>query len=293
MQIHAAICRAISVSCCAFVLVGGMLLLQPIGVGVAQDTPKREVCFPDAKLCVDPELLEAHFEQLVFGAGAGLSQDVARSSGLDKLRKIGPQWSHFSLAADDGEYDVIEDEFVEIITILTSAYSGFQPLGAKADALTGLYIRIADYPTLLSEFKRDFAIAPNFLQRERLVRNFEKLKNISEQMDECFFFQLFYYIDSPSGGQQIGLSIVFVENQGDYEYCFLSGVMRAIGLDGYDRSIPSTVPTIFDKKGDRKISAYDVGATSILYNDRLVPGMTKDEAMPVVRQIISSMPSGF
>jgi hypothetical protein len=72
--------------------------------------------------------------------------------------------------------------------------------------------------------------------------------------------------------------------------CLHEEIVQALGLAN---DHPDVRPSIFNDDGEfALLTEHDEHLLHILYDPRLKPGMTVDEAMPVVRRIVAGIPLG-
>lgn len=102
-----------------------------------------------------------------------------------------------------------------------------------------------------------------------------------------------YGVDGGRDGGRIerGLILIKAELEGVFrESCFEEEIAQSMGLlNDHD----DVRPSIFNDKNEFAVmTRHDADLMRILYDARLAPGMTRDQAMPLVREIAAGLGSG-
>ena len=120
----------------------------------------------------------------------------------------------------------------------------------------------------------------------RFAHRFPQLQGLTDMMPfVCAVLPFAEELDSV-----ITASVVMVDvTLGDQQVrrCIAQEITQSIGLPN---DIDDPDGTIFSSNSTREtLSESDEQLIRILYDPRLIPGMTRDEAMPIVRQIVAEM----
>jgi hypothetical protein len=92
--------------------------------------------------------------------------------------------------------------------------------------------------------------------------------------------------EADGGAMTRGVVIFGTLVEGNLQACLSHEIMHAMGFLNHSPILPSTLSPLH---AEQDFTLWDEVALRVLYDDRLRPGMTEDEAMPIARQIIREL----
>ncbi len=137
----------------------------------------------------------------------------------------------------------------------------------RVSELTGVTVEISDPPSKLANLEFHFVA--------------DQLFPVNREWVPCAMGS-----DADGGAMTRGAVIISTLAARNLQACLSHEIMHAMGFSNHSPILPSTLSPLH---GEQDFTSWDEIALRVLYDDRLRPGMTEDEAMPIARQIIREL----